>query len=146
MFTIHCENIVRAAIRKAKPRNSDEGEVESLRLSMRIASLFPGGSSHLASPRGDSPSDGEGQRAPQRLRPDMIRRIDHAPKLLNPSGSISEGHAGPTDLRSVIGTDNLAQSPHDSQPPSSRENRSRSPIESVPSEEARVGRSPKRCS
>lgn len=150
MFTIHCENIVRAAIRKAKPHNSDEGEVESLRLTTRIASLFTGGSSHLASPRGDSPSNAEGQRTPQRLRPDMIRRVDDAPKLLNPSGSISEGNAGPTDLRSVIGTDHLGQSPskglHSSQPPSSRENRSRSPIDSAPSEESRVGRSTKRRS
>ena len=27
-----------------------------------------------------------------RLRPDMIRRMDDAPKLINPSGFISEGH------------------------------------------------------
>jgi hypothetical protein len=150
MFTIHCENIVRAAISKAKPHDSDEGEVESLRLTTRIASLFTGGSSNLASPRGNSSSNAESQRTPQRLRPDMIRRVDDVPKLLNPSGSISEGHAGPTDLRSVIGTDNLGQSPseglHDSQPPSSQENRSRSLIESVSSEESRVGRSPKRRS
>ncbi|KAH9944580.1 TrkH-domain-containing protein [Amylocystis lapponica] len=29
---------------------------------------------------------------PSRLRPDMIRRMDDAPKLVNPSGWISEGH------------------------------------------------------
>jgi hypothetical protein len=141
MFTIHCENIVRAAIRKADPQSPD-GEVESLRLTTRIASLFSGATSHLASPRGSSLSNVEGQRrTPQRLRPDMIRRIDDAPKLLNPSGLISEGQAGSTDLRLV------AQLPseglHDSLP-SSRENRSRSPIESIPTEESRVGRSPKR--
>jgi hypothetical protein len=147
MFTIHCENIVRATIRKAGPQNSD-GEVESLRLTTRIASLFSGASSHLASPRGSSLSNVEGQRrTPQRLRPDMIRRIHDAPKLLNPSGLISEGQAGPTDLRLVTRSDNLAQLPseglHDPLP-SSRENRSRSPIDSNPSEESRVGRSPKR--
>jgi hypothetical protein len=31
-----------------------------------------------------------------RLRPDMIRRMDNAPQLINPSGWISEGHSAPT--------------------------------------------------
>lgn len=30
---------------------------------------------------------------PQKLRPDMIRRMDDTPKLVNPSGWLSEGHA-----------------------------------------------------
>ena len=29
-----------------------------------------------------------------RVRPEMIRRMDDAPKLVNPSGWISEGHSG----------------------------------------------------
>lgn len=38
----------------------------------------------------------------------MIRRVDDLPKLVNPSGSISEGQAGQTDVRSVTESGNWA--------------------------------------
>ena len=34
----------------------------------------------------------------RKLRPDMIRRMDDAPKLVNPSGWISEGHTDPVRI------------------------------------------------
>ena len=39
------------------------------------------------------PRDGTKPPTPPKLRPDMIRRMDDAPKLVNPSGLLSEGHA-----------------------------------------------------
>lgn len=42
-----------------------------------------------------------GRPASSRLRPDMIRRMDDAPKLINPSGYISEGHTPQVSLNGV---------------------------------------------
>jgi len=152
MFTIHCKNIVRAATRKANLQNPDGG-VELFRAN---TSLYRGGPRRSASQgsRSNSPSNVSNaelrRRIPRRLRPDMIRRVDDVPKLVNPSGSISEGQAGPTDVRSVTGSDNWVQSPseglHNSPLPLGHESRSRSPIESISSRESRVGRSPTRRS
>lgn len=153
MFTIHCENIVRAATRKANIQNTDGG-VEPLRANTSLVRGGPNRSASQGSPRSNSPPNVSHaelrRRTPRRLHPDMIRRMDDVPKLVNPSGSISEGQAGPTDVRSVTGSDNWAQSPseglHNSPLPLGRESRSRSPIQSVSSGESRVGRSPTRRS
>jgi hypothetical protein len=153
MFTIHCENIVRAANRKANPQHTDGG-VELLRANTSLIRGGPNRTASQGSPRSSSPPNFINseirRRAPRRLRPDMIRRVDDVPKLVNPSGSISEGQAGPTDILSVTGSDNRAQSLseglHHSPLPLGHENRSRSPIQSVSSGQPRVGRSPMRRS
>ncbi|KAI0000966.1 cation transport protein-domain-containing protein [Russula vinacea] len=112
MFTVHCENIVRAATRKTTPGTPGAERMLPHTLTTRIASMFGGGSMQLAflgSRHGSSPSSAsnmEGPRSPRRLRPDMIRRVDDAPKLVNPSGWISEGQAGPTNVRSTNQADN----------------------------------------
>lgn len=151
MFTIHCENIVRAANRKANPQNTDGG-VELLRAN---TSLIRGGPNRTASQGSPPPNFINAEirrRALRRLRPDMIRRVDDVPKLVNPSGSISEGQAAPTDVLAVTESDNRArtQSPseglHNSPLPLCHDSRSRSPIQSVSSEEPRIGRSPMRRS
>jgi len=144
MFTIHCENIVRAATGKASP---DEGRAEPPGLATRIASVLRGSSSQLASlesPRGTRLSDAGSPEGQKRLCPDMIRRVDDAPKLVNPSGSIIESQVGPTDVRSMTGSDKWTQSPseglHSSQPPLGQE-RNHSPIQPVTSGEFRIGQS-----
>jgi len=143
MFTIHCENIVRAATGKASP---DEGRVEPPGLATRIASLLRGSSSQLASleSRGTRLSDAGSPEGQKRLRPDMIRRVDDAPKLVDPSGSIIEVQAGPTDVRSMTGSDKWTQSPseglHSSQPFLGQES-NHSPIKPVSSGEFRIGQS-----
>lgn len=38
----------------------------------------------------------------RKLRPDMIRRMDDAPKLVDPSGWISEGQSAPTEPASIV--------------------------------------------
>ncbi|KAI0079232.1 hypothetical protein K474DRAFT_1659278 [Panus rudis PR-1116 ss-1] len=59
-----------------------------------------------------------GSATPPRVRPDMIRRMDDAPKLVNPSGWISEGHQptpGPTivvDRPPTTARFSFQQSPH----------------------------------
>lgn len=157
MFTVHCENIVRAATRKTTPASPEVEGVVPHTLSARIASLFGAGPSQPAfvgSPHGSSPSSAsntEGQRSPRRLRPDMIRRIDDAPRLVNPSGWISEGRAGPTDdVRPTNQSDNremsLSTALHDPQLPLTQERRSTSSIRSVSPSQSRVGRPLKRHS
>lgn len=149
MFTIHCETIVRAATRKATPGSSEAKGVGPRTLSTLIASLFGTGSTQLVhgSPHGSSPTSGsnmDGQRTPRRLRPDMIRRIDDAPKLVNPSGSIIDSEAGPSNVRTMNQSDNLelpsSTAPHDPQHPLAQESRGASPKRSVSSSESRVGR------
>jgi hypothetical protein len=152
MFTIHCENIVRAATRKTTPGSPEAEGVMPHTLTTRIASLFGPGSTQLAflgSRHGSSPSSAnmEGQRTPRRLRPDMIRRVDGAPKLVDPSGWISEGQAGPTNVRPMNQSDNWeSTAPHDPEPPLVQKSRSTSPIRSVSSGQSRVGRPLKRRS
>jgi hypothetical protein len=155
MFTVHCENIVRAATRKTTPGTPEaEGDVPHT-LATRIASMFVSGSTQLALPgsrHGSSPSSAsnmEGQRTPRRLRPDMIRRVNDAPKLVDPSGWISEGQAGPTNVRSMLQSDNdnrESTAPHDPQLSLVQESRDTSPIRSVSSSQSRVGRPLKRRS
>ena len=155
MFTFHCENIVRAATRKPTPASPEAEGVVPHTLSTRIASLFGASPTQLellGSPHGSSPSSAsntEGQRSPRRLRPDMIRRVDGAPKLVNPSGWISEGNAGPTNVRSTKQSDKRELSPsaaHDVQHPLAQEGRSTSPTRPVSSGQPRVGRPLKRRS
>jgi hypothetical protein len=156
MFTIHCETIVRAATRKTTPGSSEAEGVGPHPLSTFIAPLFGTGSTRLAFPgsrHASSPTSGsnmDGQRTPRRLRPDMIRRIDDALKLVNPSGSIIDGQAGPSNIRTMNQSDNLESSsskaPHDPQHPLVRDSRSASPKRSVSSSESRVGRPLERCS
>jgi hypothetical protein len=150
MFTIHCETIVRAATRKATPGRSEAEGVGAHTLSTLIAPLFGTGSTQFAflgSRHGSSPtscSNMDGQRTPRRLRPDMIRRIDDTPKLVNPSGLISDGQAGPSNVRTMNQSDNLeslsSTAPHYPQYPLAQESRSASPERSVSSSESRVGR------
>ena len=149
MFTIHCEAIVQAASRKATPSSEAEG-VGPRTLSTLIASLFGAGSTQVAflgSPQGSSPTSGsnlDGQRTLRRLRPDMIRRIDDTPKLVNPSGSIIDGQAGPPNVRAMNQSDNLESSsstaPHDTHHPEAQESRNASLKHSVSSNGSRVGR------
>ncbi len=150
MFTIHCETIVRAATRKATPRSSEAEGVRPRTLSTLIASLFGAGSTQVAflgSPHGSSPTSGsnmDGPRTLRRLRPEMIRRIDDTPKLVNPSGSIIDDQAGPSNVRTTNQSDNLEPSSstaqHDPHHPLAQESRSASPKRSVSSSEYRAGR------
>jgi hypothetical protein len=149
MFTIHCETIVRAATRKATPERSEAAGVGPRTLSTLVASLFGAGSTPLTfpgSPHGSSPASGsnmDGQRSPRRLRPDMIRRIDDAPKLVNPSGWIIDGEPGPSNVRTMNQSENSESSstaPHDPHHPLAQGSRSASPKRSVSSSESRVGR------
>jgi hypothetical protein len=132
MFTLHCEHIVRAATREAAP--------EPLTLTSRLASslrtganLFP--HNPLETESGDAQRTHSGK-----LHPDMIRRLDGAPKLVNPSGSIIEGRAIPANVHSLDPPDNLESSypmgPHARQPenPQAKESRTPSPISSTSSE------------
>lgn len=130
MFTIRCENIVRAATRKTAP------EYPNMRTG---ASRFPRNLSETES--------GEHSR---KLRPDMIHRVDGTPKLVNPSGSIIEGLADPANVLSPDPPDSLETSfpsgPHARQPPPVQESsRTPSPISST-SSEFRVGQSTRRYS
>ena len=122
MFTVHCENIVRAATRQTT-HAADPETAGPLALTTR------------------SPSNGHDmeRRTPRKLHPDMIRRVDDAPKLVNPSGSISEGQAGPTDVRTMNQPENWELSPLKG----AQRRQSPSSIESVSS---RVGRSQKQRS
>ena len=151
MFTVHCENIVRAATRKTTPASPEVEGVVPHTLSARIASLFGAGSSQpafLGSPHRSSPSSAgntDGQRSPRRLRPDMIRRINDAPRLVNPSGWISEGQAGPIfDVRPTNQSDirelSSSMASHDPQLPLTQEGRSTSSIRSVSPSQSRDGR------
>ncbi|THH13668.1 hypothetical protein EW146_g6584 [Bondarzewia mesenterica] len=103
MFTIRCENIVAAAARRAVPSALD-AQVESPKSwRIRMASLFRRGTrlhpidekvgqEDLNAPTNAAPPKERksGASETRRLRPDMIRRMDDAPKLVNPSGWISE--------------------------------------------------------
>jgi hypothetical protein len=48
--------------------------------------------------------DREKSRISSRVRPEMIRRMDDAPKLINPSGYISEGHTPEVSVHNVSRT------------------------------------------
>ncbi len=150
MFTIHCENIVRAATHKATSGSPEAEGVGPHELTARIASLFGAGSTHPAffeSRHGSSPtsaSNMDDQRTPRRLHPDMIRRIDDALKLVDPSGSIIESQAGPSNARSMNQSDNLSSTAlhesHDLQHLLAQESGSTSLRRPVSSGESPVGR------
>jgi hypothetical protein len=71
----------------------------------------------------------------RKLRPDMIRRMDDAPKLVDPNGWISEGQSAPMNRVSTINSNpQLAFADELSTSPSS------SPLDQVPVNDAAVGR------
>ncbi|KAI0250923.1 cation transport protein-domain-containing protein [Lactifluus subvellereus] len=152
MFMVHCENIVRVATRKPVPETPSAGAAEAPALASRITSLFRVGSSQSTPPgsRGNSPSrvsNTEDRRGNfRRVRPDMIRRADDAPKLVDPSGWISEGQAGPVDVFSTPSSSNwelsLPTGPHTRKHSLVEESRTPSPVPSA-SHEPRVGRTPR---
>ncbi|KAH9965507.1 hypothetical protein BC827DRAFT_863263 [Russula dissimulans] len=80
----------------------------------------------------------------------MIRRVDDAPKLVDPSGSISEGQVGPTNVRTMNQSENWEPSSsrgaHNSQFPLNQRRKSPSSMHSITSGTSRVGRSQKRRS
>ncbi|KIM40298.1 hypothetical protein M413DRAFT_176376 [Hebeloma cylindrosporum] len=53
--------------------------------------------------------------APPKLRPDMIRRMDDAPKLVNPSGLLSERQA-PSSATTSVGSSHQQQKPLEDNP------------------------------
>jgi hypothetical protein len=61
---------------------------------------------------------------PPKLRPDMIRRMDDAPKLVNPSGWLSEGHvpSGSSHPQPKTLADNPSNEPSSSSMPRSKRN------------------------
>ena len=141
MFTIHCENIVRAATRQAGPGYPNTDLAVPLTLTSPSlhtgAERFPLNTSDTKS--GDTHS--------RKLHPDMIRRVDGAPKPVNPSGSIIEG-AGPASVLSRDPRDDLeSTSPYARklEPPPVKESRPPSPISSAASD-FRAGQSARRYS
>ncbi|KAI0302328.1 cation transport protein-domain-containing protein [Multifurca ochricompacta] len=139
MFTIHCENIVRAATRKTVQETSDDEEVNPLTVASRITSLFRAGANPLAfpvPPHGASSSRGNNSeiqgKPSRRLRTDMIRRVDGAPKLVDPSGWISEGQADSITVPERDTPNNCGSSPpaelHNQQLSLVQESRSPSPV------------------
>ncbi|KAI9465251.1 cation transport protein-domain-containing protein, partial [Lactarius psammicola] len=151
MFTVHCENIVRAATRKAAPEypNHDAGLAEPPTLTSHLTSSLRAGANLFTLDPSEAKS-GESQRKHSRkLHPDMIRRVVGAPKLVNPSGSVIEGQASPVNVLSPDPSDNLEPSfptgPHTRQLSLVQESRSPSPIPST-SSEFRAERSARRHS
>ena len=151
MFTLHCENIVRAATRKAAPGYPNTDLAEPLTLTSRLASSLRTGANMfphdpLETENGDSQRTHSGK-----LHPDMIRRLDGAPKLVNPSGSIIEGRTSPVNVHSLDPPDNLessypiGQHARQSENPQVKESRIPSPISST-SSEFRLGQSARRYS
>ena len=144
MFTTHCENIVWAATRKAAPEYPNTDLAGPPTLTSRLASQLRANANQFLLDPSEIKS-GDGQTDSRRLRPDMIRRVDGAPKLVNPSGSLIEGHASsvnvlPPDLES-----SFPSGAHARQPPPVPENRIPSPISST-SSEFHAERSPRRYS
>ncbi|SRR6266404_6528318 len=136
MFTIHCEDIVRAATHKAAEQYPDEAH--SLPLVVSRASEC----NQSETDNGDS----QGTHT-RKLRPDMIRRVDGVPKLVNPSGSIVEGRADPVDVLSCdpSNTLELSMGPHARQLSQVQESRRSSSIRST-SSELRAGQTSRRLS
>ncbi|TFY57734.1 hypothetical protein EVG20_g8425 [Dentipellis fragilis] len=114
VFTVRCENLVRAAARKVA-QNSPGEEVEApaswasrfttfMRRGSALTTIqekneddVPGSLSRGTTVKDKKGANGEARR----LRPDMIRRMDDAPKLVNPSGWISEGRSDPLKVVAV---------------------------------------------
>jgi hypothetical protein len=144
MFTTHCENIVRAATRKAAPEYPNTDLAEPLTLTSRLASSLRAGVNRYPLDQSEIKS-GDNQRNSRRLHPDMIRRVDGAPKPVNPSGSLIEGQASSVNVLSPDLAPSFSTGPLAPQPPPVPESRSPSPISST-SGEFRAGRSARRYS
>jgi hypothetical protein len=99
MFTIHCENIVRAAASRKAPGYPNTDLAEPLTLTERLASSLRTGADRLPLHPSETKSGDTQRKHSRTLHPDMIRRMDGAPQLVNPSGSIIEG-AGPASVLS----------------------------------------------
>ncbi|KAH9006185.1 cation transport protein-domain-containing protein [Lactarius hatsudake] len=144
MFTIYCEGIVKAATRKAAPEypNTDFAEPT---LTSRFASSIHAGANRLSLDPSEAKSGDSQRRRSRKLHPDMIRRVDGAPKLVNPSGSVIEGQTSTVNVHPP-NPDNLESSvptgPHARQLSLVQESRSTSPTQ-VPStsSEFHAGRS-----
>lgn len=105
MFKEQCEDIVRNAARRVAVEEpgrivevptSPKSRLKNLFLGRRQVSVFQETESGSVTPTTGNPKGGKSRVGePTRLRPDMIRRIDDAPKLVNPSGWISEGRTNP---------------------------------------------------
>ncbi|ETW74843.1 potassium transporter [Heterobasidion irregulare TC 32-1] len=97
MFRTRCENIVAAAARRDTLSALDT-QVESPKTwRSRISTLLRRGSrlSDVEEKTDEEDTRKGGGNESRKLRPDMIRRMDDAPKLVNPSGWISEGRSDP---------------------------------------------------
>lgn len=108
MFRTRCENIVAAAARRDTLSALDT-QVESPKTwRSRISTLLRRGSglsdveektdeedTVTPTKNGSARERKGGGNESRKLRPDMIRRMDDAPKLVNPSGWISEGRPDP---------------------------------------------------
>jgi hypothetical protein len=153
MFALHCENIVRAATRNRIPESQGTEAADAPTLASRIAALFHTGTNQymLLGSRENSFSRASNIESPrgnfQRVRPHMIRRIDDAPKLVDPSGWISEGQAGPINVPSMHPSSDWESSPSTGpktwQHSLVQKSRSLSPTPPA-SHESRVGRSQER--
>ena len=147
---VHCENIVRAATRKPVPETPSAGAADAPTLASHITSLFLARSNQFTplGSRENSPSRVSHTKGRRRIfrtvHPDMIRRVDDAPKLVDPSGSISEGQAGPADNFSTHSSSNwelsLSTGPNAQK---LKESRNPSPVPSA-SHEPCVGLTPRR--
>jgi hypothetical protein len=93
MFVSKCEHIVEAA-RVTRPAHPPEDQESLTPWASRLGTMFRRGSqlSTVQERTEDTPPKERKAIEPRRLRPDMIRRMDDAPKLVNPSGWISEGN------------------------------------------------------
>ncbi|KAH9067652.1 cation transport protein-domain-containing protein [Lactarius vividus] len=148
MFTIYCESIVQAATRKAAPEYPNTGFAEPT-LTSRLASSIHAGANRLSLDPFEAKSGDSQRKRSRKLHPDMIRRVDGAPKLVNPSGSVIEGQASTVKVHPD--TDNLELSvptgPHARQLSLVQESRSTSPTQ-IPSTSSgfHAGRSARRHS
>jgi hypothetical protein len=139
MFTIHCENIVRAATRKAAPGYPNTDLAEPLTLTERLASSLRTGADRFPHHPSETKSGDTQRKHSHTLHPNMIRRVDGAPKLVNPSGSIIEG-AGPASVVSPDPPDVLELSSSTNsharhpEPPLVKTSRTPSPVSSTSSE------------
>lgn len=132
MFTIHCENIVRAATGKASPEYLNTDLAEPLTLTSRLASSLRAGAHRFPLDPSEIKS-GNSQRNSRKVHPDMIRRVDGAPKPVNPSGSLIERQAS-SEIVVSPDLETFTTGPHARQPPPVPESRSPSPISSNSSE------------
>jgi len=83
------------AAHKTRSANIRGDQEASAPWTSRLGSVFRRGSqlSTVQEKTEDTPPKGDKTIEPRKLRPDMIRRMDDAPKLVNPSGWISESNA-----------------------------------------------------